>query len=158
MASLHEIIRAAYPDASPRYDYVLQDDGAGPYLAAWNIDGPLPEGVTMITEAMRRFEAEHKELRDAAENLFTRLETMRKFLRANQQIAAEVGAAATADTIIGGGTMTKSAVSTAMLLYAAGSAFASSDLALAANALAAATTEAEGACGFSCEDAVLRMG
>jgi hypothetical protein len=107
--------------------------------------------------AMTRFEAEHAALRDAAENLFTRLETMRKFRRANPQIAAEAAAAPTDDTIVGGGTMTKSAVLTAMLLYDAGNAFAAADLALAAAALATATTEAEGAIGFSCEDAVLRM-
>ena len=56
--TLHTLIQAAYPDADPLTDYELRDDsdGAGPYLAAWRIAGPLPEGVSMsINSPMQRW-------------------------------------------------------------------------------------------------------
>jgi hypothetical protein len=46
---IHAAIRAAYPDADPLRDYTVRDDGSGPYLAQWNIAGPVPEGVPMTT-------------------------------------------------------------------------------------------------------------
>jgi hypothetical protein len=48
--TIHELIRTAYPGADPTRDYVVQDDGAGPYLAAWRLAGPIPEGVPTVAE------------------------------------------------------------------------------------------------------------
>jgi hypothetical protein len=48
--TIHELIQAAYPGADPTRDYVVQDDGAGPYLAAWHIAGPVPAGVNTVAE------------------------------------------------------------------------------------------------------------
>lgn len=58
---LHAAIRAAYPDADSLTDYIIQDDsdGRGPYLAVWNIIGPVPEGVPRmaVQSIMSRWEA-----------------------------------------------------------------------------------------------------
>ena len=46
--TLHDLIQSAYPGADALLDYIIQDDGAGPYLAAWAIDGPIPAGVPLM--------------------------------------------------------------------------------------------------------------
>jgi hypothetical protein len=55
--TLHDLIQSAYPGADALRDYVIQDDsdGRGPYLAAWHIDGPLPEGVMMGNTPVSRW-------------------------------------------------------------------------------------------------------
>lgn len=42
---MHTAIQSVYPDAIPMSDYTIRDDGNGPYVSEWNIDGPLPAGV-----------------------------------------------------------------------------------------------------------------
>src|SRR5262249_31481098 len=42
MSSLYHAIIQLYPGADPRRDFLLQDDGAGPYIAAWRLADPEP--------------------------------------------------------------------------------------------------------------------
>lgn len=35
-------LRHLYPNAEPLRDYVLRDDGGGPYIAAWSLPDPQP--------------------------------------------------------------------------------------------------------------------
>lgn len=142
MTTLHDIIRAAYPDADPLKDYTLQDDGNGPYLATWNIAGMVPAGVPIMASAMSTFATKYESLRTTAQSLFDQLHGIERFLRANPQIAAEVQAAESG-ALIGGSLMSKGQVQTALLLFANGSAFASAEIAAGL--------------GFSNEDAVLRQ-
>jgi hypothetical protein len=46
--TIHDLIAAAYPNADLYKDYVVQDDGTGPYVVTWNIAGPIPAGVRTV--------------------------------------------------------------------------------------------------------------
>jgi hypothetical protein len=39
---LQTVLAYLYPDARPEVDYRLQDDGDGPYIAAWGLPEPEP--------------------------------------------------------------------------------------------------------------------
>jgi hypothetical protein len=39
---LYEAIKYLFPDAVPRVDFSLRDDGDGAYIESWNIDAPQP--------------------------------------------------------------------------------------------------------------------
>lgn len=49
---LFAAIHHRYPDAVPRIDFDLRDDGAGPYIAAWNLAGPMPTVDELATLAL----------------------------------------------------------------------------------------------------------
>jgi len=40
--NLVDILRIKFPNASLIWDIIIQDDGKGPYIKAWNIDAPKP--------------------------------------------------------------------------------------------------------------------
>jgi len=46
-----EAVRRLYPDAAFFRDVIIQDNGAGPFLAAWKLAGPIPADAD-ITNAM----------------------------------------------------------------------------------------------------------
>lgn len=114
---LHAAIRAAYPGANPLTDYIVQDDsdGRGPYLAVWNLTGPLPEGVMMGNNPISRWEElSLKHIAKGAELV--------DGLTANARLADEVMAAidAAADGArIAGGALTKEDALEMMLLWQA---------------------------------------
>ena len=63
MSTIHELVQAAYPGADPMTDYIVRDDGAGPYLAEWHIAGPVPAGVNVVAETpIQRWYAASKAL------------------------------------------------------------------------------------------------
>lgn len=35
-------IQQLFPNADPIHDYIIQDDGSGPYIAQWNLPDPEP--------------------------------------------------------------------------------------------------------------------
>ncbi|MGE6629819.1 XkdW family protein [Bacillus sp. NPDC077027] len=39
---LYEAIKYKYPDAVPRQDFELRNDGAGSYIEEWKLQAPLP--------------------------------------------------------------------------------------------------------------------
>ncbi|MCY8341122.1 XkdW family protein [Bacillus haynesii] len=40
---LYDAIMWAYPDATPNKDFVLRNDGNGPYIEEWNLRAPIPK-------------------------------------------------------------------------------------------------------------------
>ena len=115
--TLHDLIQAAYPGADALRDYMIQDDsdGRGPYLAQWNINGPLPEGITMGNTPVSRWEA-------LSLTHITKGAELVDGLTANARLADEVLAAinAAADgERIAGGALTKEDAAEMMLLWQA---------------------------------------
>lgn len=39
---LYDAIMWAYPNAIPNKDFVLRNDGDGPYIEQWNLRAPIP--------------------------------------------------------------------------------------------------------------------
>ena len=57
---LDKAIKELFPSAEPGRDFVLQDDGAGPYIKKWNLKdqqgNPVPQPTqTEIEDAYRRY-------------------------------------------------------------------------------------------------------
>ena len=115
--SIDDRILAAYPDANPTTDYLLKDDGNGPYLVAWNIVGPLPTGVTMGQTAVQLFQGMHGTVRTTAQTLIRQIEEIDDIIGANPQIAIQA-AAAEAGGLIGETAMTKEEVLAGLALIA----------------------------------------
>ena len=94
--SLHDLIQAAYPTAIPDTDYIVQDDGNGPFLAFWNIAGPIPAGVPIMafTSAfLRWYEASAALCAVSTTQIIDKVPTPQR-LRATAGIDAQVEAAA----------------------------------------------------------------
>jgi GAF domain-containing protein len=49
--ALNHAIKHLFPDAIAEIDFQLQDDGEGPYIAAWNLPDPQPDEATLAQAA-----------------------------------------------------------------------------------------------------------
>jgi hypothetical protein len=99
--TLHDLIQSAYPGANPRQDYIIQDDGAGPYLAVWAIDSPIPKGVpTMaINTPMARWQALSLASIEKGVSL---VDGLAPHLRLEVAVLAAIAATAEGDVVEGG--------------------------------------------------------
>ena len=53
--NISEILRLKFPQANPLSDYILQDDGQGPYICEWNIsdvEKPTQEDLDVWAEEL----------------------------------------------------------------------------------------------------------
>ena len=115
--TLHELIQSAYPGADALRDYIIQDDGAGPYLAVWNIAGPIPAGVpTMAVQTpMARWQALSL---DSIEKGVSLVDGLAPHLRL--EVAVLVAIAATAEgEVVEGSSLTKEAATDIAGLWSA---------------------------------------
>jgi hypothetical protein len=115
--SLLENIITLYPNAVPFVDFTIQDNGYGPFISAWNINGPIPEGAIMGISAAQWFEEHHGELRADSQALIGKIDRIQDMLSANQQVAA-AAAAAEPGAIIPGTGMVKEEVLMGLALIA----------------------------------------
>ncbi len=44
---LPNALKYLFPNADPSRDYLLQDDGLGPYIAAWHLADPQPDAAQL---------------------------------------------------------------------------------------------------------------
>ena len=64
-----------YPSATPLVDYELRDDGAGPYIATWNIEGAQPT-AQQIADAIVAYDAARDAEQTAATTLRNQVRTL----------------------------------------------------------------------------------
>jgi hypothetical protein len=115
MDTLLDRIRAAYPAADPMTDFAIMDAGYGAYLATWNIDGPLPEGVVMGQTALQEFGAMSEQVLTTARQLVRLLDELDDLLDANPQVVQAAQATA-AGALVVGSSLAREQVLTAIML------------------------------------------
>jgi hypothetical protein len=126
--TLHDIIQSIYPAADPMYDYRIQDDGGGPYLAAWYIAGPIPTGVTMANNALAEFARLNAAAQETAKTFLRQIDELQDLIDANPQVEA-AAVATEAGGIVAGSMLVKEQIQTAVALVASVRSYADSELA-----------------------------
>jgi hypothetical protein len=121
--SMPDLITAMYPEAIAGQDYIVKDDGYGPYLTKWAISGPLPEGETMGITAVQAFAELHGTMRADAQALLRKADAINDLLTANPQVAA-LAATAEPGTVVGNTGMVREEVLMGIALIASFRAYA----------------------------------
>lgn len=66
--NIHEVLRALFPSVDPWTSWLVQDDGDGPYIAAWHLDAPQPTPEELAAAAPAAALAETRRAKLAAAN------------------------------------------------------------------------------------------
>lgn len=103
MTTIHDLVQAAYPGADPMIDYIVQDDGAGPYLAQWHIAGPIPaEVLAMATnKAIAQWVEAARALQEQARQMIVLATETEGIWEGNPEVWAAVKATAMDENLPG---------------------------------------------------------